>query len=58
MTLAPKDPDNLFDLTGKEYTAAKMTGIFDLRLLNPDGPGPQGADVLIRLAPETALKTP
>lgn len=48
----------IFDLTGKEYTAEKMTGIFDLRLLNPEGPGPEGADVLIRLAPETALKTP
>ena len=48
----------IFDLTGKEYTAEKMTGIFDLRLLNSEGTEPEGADVLIRLAPETALKTP
>lgn len=48
----------IFDLTGKEYTAEKMTGIFDLRLLNPEGEAPEGADVLIRLGPDTALKTP
>ena len=48
----------IFNLTGKEYTAEKMTGIFDLRLLNPEGEAPEGADVLIRLGPDTALKAP
>ncbi len=48
----------IFDVTGKKYTAAKMTGIFDLRLLNPEGEMPKGADIVIRLGPGTLLKAP
>ena len=61
ITLTPEDAPGqpgIFDLTGKEYTAEKMTGLFDLRLLNPEGVTIQGADIVIRLAPETVLKTP
>ncbi len=48
----------IFDVTGKRYTAEKMTGIFDLRLLNPEGEMTPGADVVIRLGPEAAFKSP
>lgn len=48
----------VFDFTGKSYTAAKMTGLFDLRLLNPDGPAPDGVDILVRLGESTKMKSP
>ena len=47
----------IFDLTGKAYTAAKLRDLFDLRLLAPDGPLPD-ADVVVRLAADTALRSP
>ncbi|MCK6565959.1 MAG: LCP family protein [Dehalococcoidia bacterium] len=48
----------VFDFTGKSYTAAKLTSLFDLRLLNPDGPAPDGVDVLVRLGESTKMKSP
>ena len=48
----------VFDVTGKSYTAAKLTGLFDLRLLNAQGTIPDGADVVIRIGAATALKSP
>lgn len=48
----------VFDLTGKTYTAAKLTGLFDLRLLNFEGPAPDGVDVLVRLGESTKMKSP
>lgn len=55
---APGDP-GIFDLAGKPYTAAKLAGLFDLRLLNPpDGLAAEGIDVLVRIGPATALKSP
>lgn len=47
----------IFDLSGKSYTAAKLTELFDLRLLAPDGPLPE-ADIVVRLGAETGLRTP
>jgi LCP family protein required for cell wall assembly len=47
----------IFDLSGKAYTAAKLRDLFDLRLLAPDGPLPD-ADVVVRLAADTALRSP
>ena len=55
---APGDP-GIFDLSGKHYTAGKLAGLFDLRLLNPPADlAAAGVDVLVRLGPATALKTP
>jgi LCP family protein required for cell wall assembly len=55
---APGEP-GVFDLTGKPYTAGKLTGLFDLRLLNPpESLAGEGIDVLVRLGPATALKSP
>jgi LCP family protein required for cell wall assembly len=48
----------IFDLTGKTYTAAKMAGLFNLRLLNADGAAPPGTDVLVRLGTALEMKTP
>ena len=48
----------IFDITGKPYTAEKLSGLFGLRLLNPEGDIPDGADVVIRLTDETELLTP
>lgn len=49
----------VFDLSGKPYTSGKLTGLFDLRLLNPpETPAGDGVDVLVRLGPATALKSP
>jgi LCP family protein required for cell wall assembly len=48
----------IFDLTGKAYTAGKLHDLFDLQLLNPSGELPDGADVVVRIGAETALKTP
>lgn len=48
----------IFDITGKTYTAEKLHGLFDLQLLNPDGTIPAGADVVVRLGPDTTLKSP
>jgi LCP family protein required for cell wall assembly len=55
---APGEP-GIFDLSGKPYTAGKLTGLFDLRLLNPpETLAADGIDVLVRLGPTTALKSP
>jgi LCP family protein required for cell wall assembly len=55
---APGDP-GIFDLAGKPYTAAKLTGLFDLRLhAPPEGLAAEGFDVLVRIGPATALKSP
>lgn len=55
---AAGDP-GIFDLAGKPYTAAKLTGLFDLRLLAPpEGLAAAGIDVLVRIGPATALKSP
>lgn len=55
---APGDP-GIFDLSGKTYTAEKLTGLFDLRLLNPpEGLAADGVDVFVRLGEQTALKSP
>ncbi|MCX7617941.1 MAG: LCP family protein [Tepidiforma sp.] len=48
----------VYDVTGKPYTAGKLTGLFDLKMQNPDGSEPPGFDVVIRLGEGTALKTP
>jgi LCP family protein required for cell wall assembly len=48
----------IFDLTGKPYTAAKLRGLFDLRLLNPEGSEPAGFDIVVRLAEGTQLTSP
>ena len=48
----------IFDLTGKTYTSAKMTELFNLRLLNNDGDTPPGVDVLVRLAATLDVKKP
>jgi LCP family protein required for cell wall assembly len=48
----------IFDLTGKSYTAAKLAGLFDLRLLNNPGTTPDGVDVLVRLGSGVAFKNP
>jgi LCP family protein required for cell wall assembly len=48
----------IFDVTGKKYTAEKLHDLFDLRLLEPQGNIPDGADVVVRLGARTALKSP
>ncbi len=48
----------IFDVTGKTYTAAKLTELFNLRLLNPVDPTPEGIDVLVRLGDGLELKSP
>jgi len=48
----------VFDITGKTYTAEKLRALFDLRLLDPQGDIPDGADVVIRIDAATALKSP
>lgn len=48
----------IFDITGKKYTAEKLRDLFDLRLLDPQGNIPDGADVVVRIAAGTALKSP
>lgn len=48
----------VFDITGKKYTAEKLRALFDLRLLEPQGDTPDGADVVIRIDAATALKSP
>jgi polyisoprenyl-teichoic acid--peptidoglycan teichoic acid transferase len=50
----------IYDLTTKSYTAEKMTELFDLRLLDPDAAASAtpGADVLVRLADGTELRSP
>jgi len=48
----------VFDITGKKYTAEKLRALFDLRLLEPQGDIPDGADVVIRIDAATALKSP
>ena len=54
---APGAP-GVFDVTGKKYTAQKLHELFDLELLSPEGNIPDGADIVVRLAPETELKAP
>lgn len=51
-------PRGIFDLTGKPYTAAKLVGLFDLRLLANEGDAPDGVDVLVRLGSGAELKKP
>jgi hypothetical protein len=52
-------PPGIFDLTGKPYTVKKMTDLFDLKPLDVEpGDDPAGIDVLVRLGPETDLKSP
>ena len=51
-------PPGIFDLSGKTYTAAKLTELLGLRLLQPDGTMPEGVDVLVRLTAETDILTP
>ncbi|WP_322795886.1 LCP family protein [Tepidiforma sp.] len=46
------------DVTGKTYSSAKLTGLFDLRMQNPDGSEPPGFDVVVRLGEGTALVSP
>ncbi len=53
----PGEP-GIFDVTGKKYTAEKLRDLFDLRLLEPVGKIPDGADVVVRIGAETALKSP
>lgn len=48
----------IFDLTGKPYSAAKLAGLFNLRLANPDRGAPDGVDLLVRLGESLDLKTP
>lgn len=55
---APGEP-GIFDLSARPYTAGKLSGLFDLRLLNPpETLADNGIDVLVRLGPATALKSP
>lgn len=52
-------PPGIFDLTGKPYTAGKMTDLFNLKLLDVEpGDDPAGVDVVVRLGPDTELKSP
>lgn len=51
-------PPAIFDVTGKKYTAEKLRDLFDLRLLDPEGTLPDGADVVVRIAAGTTLKSP
>ncbi len=51
-------PRGIFDLSGKRYTAAKLAGLFNLRLLANDGGAPDGVDVLVRLGSGAELKFP
>jgi LCP family protein required for cell wall assembly len=48
----------IFDVTGKQYTAAKLRGLFGLQLLDPQGNFPDGADIVVRLGEATDLKSP
>ncbi len=48
----------IFDVSGKTYTSQKLRELFDLQLLNPEGVIPEGADVVVRLGPDTELKSP
>lgn len=54
----PDGPTGIFDLTGKSYSAAKLTSLFNLRLLNPEPGSPDGVDVLVRLGSSVELKSP
>jgi LCP family protein required for cell wall assembly len=61
VTVVPGDGSlepGIYDVTGKPYTAAKLAGLFDVRLLNPGGNEPAGFDVVVVLGEGTALKTP
>jgi LCP family protein required for cell wall assembly len=48
----------IFDLTGKTYTSAKLSQLFDLRLLDPEETAPDGVDVLLRLGDGVEMKSP
>jgi len=48
----------VFDITGRPYTASKLTALFGLHLLNQDGAAPVGVDVLLRLGEGMAVKSP
>lgn len=51
------DP-GIFDYSGKNYTAAKLTELFNVRLLNPESDPPQGTDVLLRIGDTVEQKNP
>jgi LCP family protein required for cell wall assembly len=48
----------IFDVTGKTYTSEKLKDLLDLRVLNPEGNLPDGADIVVRLTDATGLKNP
>ena len=48
----------IFHLSGKPYTASKLAGLFNLRLLNPDSGALDGVVVLVRLGDSLELKKP
>ena len=48
----------IFDLTGKTYTSAKLSQLFDLRLLDSEETAPDGVDVLLRLGDGVEMKSP
>ncbi len=50
--------EGIFDIGGKSYTAAKLTALTNLRLLNVEGEMPEGVDVLVRIGQATELRTP
>ena len=52
------DEPGIFDVTGKRYTAEKLRGLFDLRLIEKADDIPEGADVVVRLGAGTAFKSP
>lgn len=61
VTVVPGDGSlapGIYDVAGKRYTAAKLAGLFDVRLSNPTGDEPSGFDVVVVLGEGTALKTP
>ncbi len=51
-------PPGIFDLTGKAYTATKLTGLFGLRQLPRQGTTPDGVDVLVRIGTALEMKNP
>ena len=52
------DEPGIFDVTGKRYTAEKLRGLFNLRLIEKADDIPEGADVVVRLGAGTAFKSP
>jgi polyisoprenyl-teichoic acid--peptidoglycan teichoic acid transferase len=50
--------EGIFATTARSYTAAKLTGITNLRLLNAEDGLPEGIDILVRIGDGTELKKP